>query len=144
MAANRSTINYNQTLSSTSSHLNVQQNNAFYTQYPPNINNHSNNHAHNQLMNTVGIANNILNENNGIHNNTNYGNNNNMNKRRRSSRNKKSGLILQDMTPQQKCDLKRQYVVWTQQAIKQMQVKLSMLLLFIVGHNIYIYIIYGA
>eukprot|EP01083_Nonionella_stella_P305881 1068804_1 len=32
-----------------------------------------------------------------------------------------SGLVLQRMTPQQKLNLKKQYVIWTERAIKQMQ-----------------------
>ena len=57
----------------------------------------------------------------------NGGNNNHGGMKRSSqrytSRAKKPGLNLHEMTPQQKNDLKKRYVIWTQQAIKQLQVK---------------------
>lgn len=79
-----------------------------------NMNNSINGHRYQYQLNS-----NLMNNLNG----TNQYNHDSI-KRSRTSRAKRPGLILHEMTPQQKNDLKKRYVIWTQQAIKQLQVKI--------------------
>ena len=80
------------------------------------------NHQSFALHPSYGIPTNITNNND---NNDNHELRGSVAKRSRTSRSKKPGLNLHEMTPQQKNELKKQYLIWTQQAIKQMQVTSS-------------------